>query len=306
MLKFFPKKKNGERSEVESNCRDILHRLSVDIGERTLRKYENLQAARACILERFRALGHEPVENTYRVSGKEVSNIEVEIPGSRGPGEIIIIGAHYDTVEDTSGADDNASAVAGLLEICRLIAGGPHKKTARFVAFTLEEPPYFSTAEMGSMVYAERCRSRKEPVELMVCLEMLGYADKKYLQDMPPFNSGGGFPVKGDFLSVVSLPSSARYVYLWKNIYNEGSARPIYDLVGPASIPGLNFSDHGSFIKKGYPAIMISDTGFYRNKFYHTADDTYDTINFRFLSENILNIAGTIKKILDMDRLIEP
>jgi Zn-dependent M28 family amino/carboxypeptidase len=288
-----------ERNQVLRNARDILHYLSVTIGERTIRKYRNLEQARDYIIDYFARYGAKPREETYTASGKKVSNIIAEIPGTDNPDAIVLVGAHYDTIEDTPGADDNTSGVAALLEIYRLLSARRYKKTVRFVAFTLEEPPFFSTELMGSMVNAANCRRRRDEIELMVCLEMVGYASRRCRQDYPLNHKHNEYPVYGNYISVISLPSNAECVYLWKKSYNEHARHKIYEYIGPASIPGMDLSDHMSFIRAGYPAIMISDTGFYRNKNYHSPDDTVDTINFKFMADVIVNSAEAIRDLLD-------
>ena len=303
-----PKHFFENRDEVRNilqNSREIIEYLSVKIGERSLKKYENLEAAREYILNYFRRynLGPPPASEKYTVEGKTVTNITAEIKGISQPENIIILGAHYDTVEGCPGANDNASAIAAMLEIFRLFSPLEFKKTIRFAAFTLEEPPYFSTDRMGSMVYAGLCRQRNENIELMISLDMLGWGGKKYKQVYPTEDLKRRSPEKGDFLCVISLPSSAEAVYLWKQTNNNKANQLIYDLVGPASIPGISWSDHSSFIKQGYPAVMISDTGYYRNSVYHTADDTIENINFNFLIQNITALYATLKEILNMEPL---
>ncbi|HNR88981.1 MAG TPA: M28 family peptidase [Spirochaetota bacterium] len=288
--------------EIRKNAERILHRLSVEIGERTLRRYDRLEETRAFITERLSATGHAYAEE-YTVEGKTVANIVAEIPGTERPNEIIVIGAHYDTVEGTPGADDNGSAVTGLLEMFRLLSARAYRRTLRFVAFTLEEPPYFLTKDMGSMRYAKGCRERKELIRFMVCLEMIGYAGRSIEQQYPIREMKERFPRIGDFLTVVSLPSSSPYTYLWKRVYNQHAKKAVHELIGPASIPGIDFSDHCSFCRNGFPAIMLTDTAFYRNKAYHTEHDTYDTINFDFLADVIRNSARTLAEIADMDEL---
>jgi Zn-dependent M28 family amino/carboxypeptidase len=288
-----------EKKQVLRNAREILRHLSVTIGERTIRKYQSLEQARDYIGGYFARFGFEPREEVYTAAGKKVANIIVEIPGTEFPESIVLVGAHYDTIEDTPGADDNTSGIAALLEIYRLLSARRYKKTARFVAFTLEEPPFFSTPLMGSMVNAGHCRKRKDAIELMVCLEMVGYASRRCHQDYPVNHKKQEYPVYGNYISVISLPSNAESVYLWKKLYNDHARRKIYEYIGPASIPGMDLSDHLSFMRSGYPAIMISDTGFYRNKNYHSPDDTFDTINFKFMADVIVNSAATLRDMLD-------
>ena len=294
-----PSNATREKKLVLRNAKEILRFLSVTLGERTIRKYQNLELARDYISDYFTRYGAEPRLETYAVPGANVSNVIAEIPGTEHPDTIVLVGAHYDTIEDTPGADDNTSGVAALLEIFRLLAARRYKKTVRFVAFTLEEPPFFSTELMGSMVNAANSRKRKERIELMVCLEMVGYAARRRRQDYPLNHKHEEYPVYGNYISVISLPSNAESVYLWKKLYNGHARNKIYEYIGPASIPGMDLSDHMSFIRAGYPAIMISDTGFYRNKNYHSQDDTIDTINFAFMADVIVNSAAAIRDLLD-------
>lgn len=289
---------------IFNNAKDIISYLAVTLGERTLRKYENLKNASEFISNYFIKYGYPAVKEEYYVEDKKVYNIITEIPGHTQPEKIILIGAHYDTIENCPGADDNASAVAGLLELYRLLSEYRFKRTIRFVAFTLEEPPYFMSDLMGSMVNAKNSRARNDEIDLMVCLEMIGYAGRRYCQTAPFPDIAKNFPKKGDFLAVVSLPSSSDYTYLWKSIYDTYSKHEIRYLVGPSSIPGISFSDHYSFNRCGYSAIMLTDTGAYRNKNYHTECDTIDCINFKFMSEHIYSMMHTVKEIADMDEII--
>lgn len=288
-----------EKKEIISNSKKIITCLAIDIGERTISKYDNLLRAGDFIKSYFSEYGHEPSEESYTVKSKKVYNIITEIKGYEEPEKIIILGAHYDTVEGSPGADDNASAVAGLLEIYRLASKFKFRKTIRFVAFTLEEPPYFQTEEMGSMVHASGCKSRKEKIELMVCLEMIGYADKKYVQRFPNEFFKNKYPLYGDYLAVAGTPSMSDHVFSWKKKYNSHAKHKIFDLIAPASIRGIDLSDHWSFMKNGFPAIMISDTGFYRNSNYHQNTDTADTINHDFLYHNIRNSYLALRDFLN-------
>jgi Zn-dependent M28 family amino/carboxypeptidase len=289
------------KKEVRSSSYETVSFLALELGERTPARYENLDSARKYINDRFRRYGYTPVEETYSVDEKSVANISAEIPGKEKPEEIILVGAHYDTVENTAGADDNASGIAGLLELSRLAAGTVFKRTVRFTAFTLEEPPYFSTEEMGSMVHAAGCRERGEDIRLMICLEMIGYGGKNIRQNFPQGLDSGRYPKNGDFLSVVTLPSSSEYALLFKKVYNNRAANKIYDLIAPASVPGVSHSDHLSFIHYGYPSVMITDTGFYRNDNYHGSEDTLDTLNFSFLADNIINTFNALTVLAERE-----
>jgi Zn-dependent M28 family amino/carboxypeptidase len=291
------------RKEVRLSSHETVRFLSRELGERTPGSYENLNSAREYIGDRLKRYGYNPVEETYTVDEKSVANISADIPGREKPEEIILIGAHYDTVEDTAGADDNASGIAGLLELSRLLSGSDFKRTVRFVAFTLEEPPYFSTSEMGSMVHAAGCRERGEDIRLMICLEMLGYGGKNIRQNYPSCWDASRYPDRGDFLSVVTLPSSSQHALIFKKAYNSRAVKKIYDLIAPASVPGVSHSDHSSFIHYGYPAIMLTDTGFYRNDNYHGREDIIETLNFNFLADNIINIYHALTVLAEREIL---
>ncbi len=292
------------RKIIQKNSRDIITALSVEIGDRSFANYANLTRARDFIREKFSLYGGETETHDYLVENRPVSNIITEIPGTGTPERVIIIGAHYDTIEDTPGADDNATAVAGLLEIYRLMSVHRPLRTVRFVAFTLEEPPFFSSERMGSMQYAKRCAKRKEPVDFMICLEMLGFGGRLMKQNYPFEDMRRTYPQAGNFLAVVSLPSSSEFAYLWRNTWNRHSGRKkIYDMIGPSSVPGISFSDHYSFNRHGFKSIMLTDTAFFRNLNYHTEKDTIDTLNFRFLSYNIWYAYLTLLDIANLEIL---
>ena len=297
-----PGKNDKMRREIFKRARDHVYFLAKELGERTIREYDNLNHAGYYIKDYIAKFGHQARDESYMVDGKEVLNIIAEIPG-REKDKIILLGAHYDTVEDSPGGDDNGSAIAGLLEIYRLLAPYNYRRTIRFVAFTLEEPPHFSTDNMGSMRHAAGCRKRNENIELMICLEMIGFGGKEHKQKLPPsIREQYSHITSGDFLCVAALPSSGRYAQLWKNKYNSYSDSKIIDFVAPASLPGMDLSDHRSFVKYEYPAIMLTDTGQYRNKNYHTRDDTAETLNYWFLADNIMNTFLTLRELLDVEK----
>ncbi len=295
-----------ERNRVYTNAREHVQVLASEIGERNPGNPYNLQRAGSYIFDWLSHVGLEPRLESYEAGGVEVSNIIAEIPGFDMPQEIVLIGAHYDTVEGSPGADDNASSIAGLLEIARILARFRFRKTLRLVAFTLEEPPFFGTELMGSAFHAKGCRARNENIELMICLEMIGYAGRKYRQTIPFEDIRKHTPQFGNYLGVFSLPSCEWYTELWKTIYNRHSARKTFNVTGPASIPGMDLSDHRSFIERAYPAVMLSDSGHYRNNNYHTDKDTADTLNYNFLADNICGISRALRELLSIDPLQGP
>ena len=238
-------------------------------------------------------------EQTFEVDGRKTSNIIAEIPGKKKKEEIIIIGAHYDTIQGTVGANDNGSGIAAILELARLLSDCKNHRTLRLVAFTLEEPPYFNTSNMGSYIYARSCYKQNEDVKLMISLDMLAYGGNFVKQKVPLFSMKGKYPNKGNFLVSASLPCYSKLNYLFKKYYNKHSSVPIYEVIAPASLRGINLSDHSSFHKFGYPSLMITDTGFYRSEHYHSENDTIETLNFRFLTNNIYSLHKTIRDLLN-------
>ncbi len=195
-------------------------------------------------------------------------------------GKIILIGAHYDTVFGSPGADDNASGIAALLELSRLFAEISPHIAVRFVAFTNEEPPYFTTPLQGSAVHARAARERGDDIDFMVSLEMLGYyrsesGSQRYPPLFRPF-----FPREGNFIGVVSNFRSRSAKRRLTMAFQRQSDFPIEHLTTFEFVPGVSWSDHAPFWKQGYRGLMVTDTAFYRNPHYHTPDDTIDKLAF--------------------------
>jgi len=195
--------------------------------------------------------------------------------------EILVIGAHYDSAEGTPGADDNASGIAGLLELARLTRGAPMKRTVRFVAFCLEEPPAYMTRHMGSYIHAKSLHDHGVKVHGMISLEMLGYyCDEKGCQYYPSSIFKLAYPNRGHFIAFVGNFSSRHFSSRVKAAYSAVSSIPVESLNGFSIIPGVDFSDHRNYWKFGYPAFMITDTAFYRNPNYHDSGDTPETLDY--------------------------
>jgi len=271
------------------------------IGPRHLQKPTTMQAAAAHIQRQFTAIGNTVTRQTYRVADAEAANIVVERRGSSCPEQIVVVGAHYDTVPTTPGADDNASAVAMLIEVARLLLPNPTRRTLRFVSFPCEEPPHFFTDTMGSEQYARACRVRKEHIVGMVCLEMVGYySTAPGSQKIPPAIPRllrWAFPQRGDFLAAVGNLRSIKLVWQFRRGFKRASTLPLYSVALPERINEIRLSDNSSFWDQGYPAIMITDTSFLRNPHYHGPRDTPDTLDYQRLAKATLGVAGAIARI---------
>jgi hypothetical protein len=254
--------------------------LAGEIGERNVFRPGTLDAAAAYIAEEWSAQGYEVGRQTYEARGVPCVNLEVARQGSRRPSEILLVGAHYDSVRGSPGADDNASGVAALLELSCVFVTEDPARTVRFVAFVNEEPPFFMTGKQGSMVYARAARARGDDIRLMVALEMLGfYSGAPGSQRYPPlFRSF--YPDCGNFLGLVSNFRSRGVMLRLARAYRAHSRFPLEHVATFRWIPGIAWSDHRSFWRQGYPAVMATDTAFYRYRHYHRSSDTPDKLTY--------------------------
>jgi len=279
----------GQASAVSGDSRQLyshVEHLSVRIGSRSIYEYSKLEETKRYVVSCLESFGYTPELQKYSYDGQVFSNVIVSIEGKTHPDEMVIIGAHYDTVFGTPGADDNASAVAMLLEMSRILKVFSPGRTIRLVFFVLEEPPAFRTQHMGSYVYAKEAKAKNENIKAMICLEMLGYyTDKKGGQTFPLPLMNLMYSSTPDFIAVVGNLTSRNLVDAVRTSLTQRSSVPVETLSTVSFIPGVDFSDHWSFWKMGYPAVMITDTAFYRNPNYHTERDTIDTLDFNRMTE---------------------
>ncbi len=254
--------------------------LAEKIGPRTIWQPASMQATVAYLEKELAALGYHPACQHYEVRGMTAANLEVEIRGIRQPDEIVVVGAHYDTVAGSPGANDNGSGVAALLELARLCSALEPARTVRFVFFANEEPPFFFSDTMGSTVYAARCRERKERIIAMLSLETMGcYRDEPASQRYPfPFSLL--YPDTGNFIAFVGNIRSHQLVREAIGAFRRHAAFPSEGLAAPGFVPGVGWSDHLSFWREGYPAIMVTDTAFYRYAPYHSEEDTAEKLDY--------------------------
>ena len=283
------------REELRAN----VQKLAGEIGERNLWHYAQLNAAADFIEKSFSRAGLYPRRDTYEVHGQACHNIEVEIPGARP--EILLIGAHYDSVFGSPGANDNGTGVAATLALARRFAGRRTDHTLRFVAFVNEEPPYFLSDEMGSFVYAGRCKARGDKISAMISLETIGYfSDAPNSQRYPSPGLGIFYPKIGNFIGFVSNVQSRTLLRRVVALFRKHAKIPSEGAALPAFIPGVSWSDQWSFWRNGYPGIMVTDTAPFRYPHYHSSSDTPDKLDYdRFT----LVVSGMEKVIEDLDKL---
>ncbi|MFC1452064.1 M28 family peptidase [Verrucomicrobiota bacterium] len=258
--------------------------LAETIGERNVRLPEALEAAAGYIEKQWAEAGLASHPQHFDCRGVPVRNLAVEIPGSDEPGEIVLIGAHYDSVMGSPGANDNGSGVAVLLELSRLFASRPAGRTLRFVAFVNEEPPFFQGPEMGSLVYARAARARGDRLAAMLSLETMGcYADAQRSQQYPfPFSLF--YPDTGNFIGFVGNMSSGRLVRRCTGSFRSHASFPSEGAAVPGWITGVGWSDHWSFWQEGYQALMVTDTAPFRYAHYHSPLDTPDRLDYARLA----------------------
>ena len=254
--------------------------LAGEIGERNMLRYAQLNAAAEFIEASFSRAGLQPRRISYDLGGKACHNIEVEIPGARP--QIIVIGAHYDSVVGCPGANDNGSGVAALLALARRFAGKPTGQTLRFVAFVNEEPPYFQTEQMGSFVYASRCKARGDQIAGMISLETIGYySDAPGSQNYPAPGLSLAHATTGNFIGFVGNTGARDFLKRALGIFRQQEKIPSEGAILPAFVSGVAWSDQWSFWQCGYSAaIMITDTAPFRYPHYHEATDTPDKLEY--------------------------
>jgi Zn-dependent M28 family amino/carboxypeptidase len=271
------------------------------IGPRHLGRPGSLDAACNYIANQFKDMGDPPRHEWYSINDAQVANVVVERIGSRRKTEVVILGAHYDTVPGTPGADDNASAVAMLLEAARLLRTVSCERTLRFVAFPCEEPPHFYTGTMGSQQYARDCRARNEKIIGLICLEMVGYySTHEGSQRTPegiPRMFRWVFPKRGDFLAAVGNLRSIWLLWSFARGFRRATRFPLFSIALPERVREIRLSDNSSFWDQDYPALMITDTSFLRNPHYHLASDTPDTLDYARMAEATIGVAGGVAKV---------
>lgn len=276
--------------------RDV-EKLAGEIGEKNIRQYQNLTAAAGFIENSLVEIGYQVNRQNYQVEGKTCWNIEVEITGTKHSEDIIVIGAHYDSVYGSPGANDNISAVAATLALARRFSAKIPAVTLRFVFFVNEEPPFYHTDQMGSMVYAKRCRAKNENIIAMFSLETMGYySDQPNSQKYPfPFNLV--YPSTGNFIGFVSNLSSRELLHKAIASFRKHCKFPSQGGAIPKIVPGIGWSDHWSFWRQGYPAIMVTDTALFRYPYYHSPEDTPDKINYDHLARVVAGLGVVIAEL---------
>jgi Zn-dependent M28 family amino/carboxypeptidase len=286
------------RQAQPDQIKDWVEYLAREIGRRPAARVDLLRKVAERLTETFIRLGYEvshqpvPYKQTHHVNVIARPQGSIDSP----PGfPLLIVGAHYDTVSGSPGADDNASGVAGLMETARLLADNP-PSGLRLAAFCPEEPPAYRTRRMGSFVYANSLREEDVRLRGMICLEMIGYfSDAPGSQSYPLPFMNMVYPREGNFIAIVGNIRSASWTRQVKKAFMAGTDLPIETLNAPSIIVGIDFSDHWSFNKCGYPAVMVTDTAFYRTPYYHLPTDLPETLDYTRAARVIDGLAAAVR-----------
>ncbi|MEM6258405.1 MAG: M28 family peptidase [Planctomycetota bacterium] len=297
-------------TEREFGVYAYLHRhvehLAGQIGIRHDSDPGSIDATVGYLIDEWDKLGQTVDIQAYPTDAMQAKNLVVEWPGTTKAGEIVIVGAHYDTVAGTPGADDNASAVAMVLAVCRGLVGRTFERTLRFVAFANEEPMHFSGPTMGSRVYADRCKAANENIHLMVCLEMVGYYDtaensQDYPDELPAFIKPF-LRSRGDFIAFIADMATRSRLGRFKRVFKKNAAFPVIAAPLPRARQVIWVSDHGPFWDNGFPALMVTDTAWFRNGNYHTMNDTPDTLDYERMARVAVGVTEAVAALAEEAR----
>ncbi len=288
---------NPPRQVDADRLRSHVRMLAETIGPRSVFQPNELIRAAAYIESTWRDQGYQVNHHTYEVNAVTCANLEIILPGRDRADEIVLVGAHYDTVGETPGANDNGSGVAALLELARLFAGQSMNRTVRFVAFVNEEPPFFETPLMGSRVYAREARARGDNIQAMLSLETIGFFDDTPGSQHYPSLFRWFYPDRGNFIAFVSNLRSRSLLRRCVAAFRGQSTVPVECAALPPLVPGVGWSDHASFWLEGYPAVMVTDTAPYRYPHYHLPDDRPAHLDYETLAEVVAGIGAVVAEL---------
>jgi len=290
-----------QQRALSTELRTHVDELAAKIGERNVSDHAGLMQAAAYIERSLTKSGYKLKRQTYMVRGRPCHNIAVELRGSSRPEEIVVVGAHYDSVNGSPAANDNGSGVAALLTLARTLATSNPQRTLRFVAFTNEEQPYFQSDLMGSYVYARACKSRKEKIVGMLSLETMGYYSDAKNSQRYPAPLAAMYPSTGNFIAFVGNSSSGSLVKQAVASFRQHAKFPSEGASLPSQLEGVGWSDHWSFWQFGYPALMVTDTAFFRYPYYHSARDTPDKLKYGRTARVVAGLEHVIKELASPD-----
>jgi len=290
--------KKIDNSFLVNSIQKHINKLAVEIGPRPVMNEQSIKKTEKYITNCFENIGLEVKQQRYKYDNYDIANV---IAGSQKnilSSKYYVIGAHYDSVPETYGADDNASGIAVLLELARYTIQEKISLPIRFVAFTAEEPPTFSTRHQGSKVFVKSIKEKKDEILGAIILEMVGYTSNE--QAYPMVLKLMGYPSKGNFIGIVGNRKSKKFGQSIFQSFKKNEQLPVETLFVPLNgriLPDTRLSDHSPFWDAGLPAVMITDTAFFRNPNYHTPQDTFDTLDYLFMAELVKSLLVTLKEL---------
>jgi hypothetical protein len=298
-----PASLTASEADLRDRLRNHVYMLAMEIGERNRQHYEGFERARSYIEDQFKRMGLETRSIPYKFQGETFYNVEAILKGSEPSRPGVVIGAHYDSVEGSPGANDNATGVAAVLELARLLSTKRFATTIRFVAFANEEPPYFNTRQgMGSIEYVRSFKDPKAAVRGMLSLETIGfYSEDKDSQKYPP-GVGLFYPNRGNFIAFVGNLGSRSLVRSIVRSFRTGATIPSEGAALPGFVPGVSLSDHRSFREAGIPAMMVTDTAFYRDSEYHLATDTAERLDYEKMARVVSGLSSAVSDLCSQGR----
>lgn len=294
--------------QLSDALRRHVQKISIDFYPRDHTNINNLDATAEYVRREFQAANATVTMQPYRVDGLAYQNVIGVFEGKNSAPDspTIVIGAHYDAFGKLPAADDNASGVAGLIELAKMLGETRLNHRVELVAYTLEEPPFFRSDRMGSHVHATHLVKRKTPVKLMISLECIGYfTDAPNTQDFPVPGLNLIYPTTGNFVAVVGRYADRSHARVVKRAMRNQSPLPVHSISAPSFVQGIDFSDQLNYWEEGYSALMITDTAFFRNKAYHTVEDTHDRLDYSRMAQVVWGVYAAVKAI-DEDAAVAP
>ncbi|MCC7495372.1 MAG: M28 family peptidase [Fimbriimonadaceae bacterium] len=290
---------SAAQQQLAAELRRDLAVLADEIGERHVFERHGLRRAERWLSSQLRAAGYRVERQEHTTSGEPVANLIAALPGTRRPAEMVVVGAHYDSVE-CPGANDNGSGAVAVLALARRFAARPGGRTLRLVEFVNEEPPFFWTDQMGSRVYARACRRRGDRIVAMLSLETLGYyTDAPDTQRYPLPLLGEFYPSEGNFVAWIGHLRHKRLLRHCLGTFRATTPFPSEGLAAASAVPGIGWSDHWAFWQEGYPAVLVTDSAVYRDPHYHQRSDTVEHLDYDRFARVVEGVERVVRDLLD-------
>ncbi len=285
--------------KLRNALKSDLTRIAGVIGERNVQHPENYAAAALFLEKSLGEMGYDVERQEYRAGGQACVNLAATVAGGDRADQIVVVGAHYDSLSGSPGANDNGTGVVATLALARMFAKQKPQRTLRLVFFANEEAPYFQTSQMGSLVYAKACRAKNENIVAMLSIETIGYySDAKNSQQYPSSLSAA-YPSTGNFIGFVGNVESKNLVAQCIDSFRKHAKFPSEGGALPGNIDGVGWSDHWAFWQANYPAIMVTDTAPFRYPHYHKASDTIDQVDYESMARVVTGLEAVVADLLN-------